>query len=208
MATILEAEKRVDFNRSATKGYRKEGKIPAVLYGKKTESTAVAVDEREFVKTVRKIGRNGIITLNIGDGQPGHQVLVQEMQVDPMRGDVTHIDFYEVDMNQEIEAEVSVVLEGDAPGSRDGGVVTQLLHELTVRSLPNEIPERFTVDISELNIGDTILVKDITGTVSTEIVNDPEEAIVTVVVASSGEPVEESEEGAEPEVIGAESEEE
>ncbi|HHY22301.1 MAG TPA: 50S ribosomal protein L25/general stress protein Ctc, partial [Bacilli bacterium] len=189
-------------------GYRKEGKIPAVLYGKETESTAVAVDEREFLKTVRKVGRNGIIMLTVGEGQPGHQVLVHDMQIDPLKGNVKHIDFFEVDMNQEIEADVAVVLEGDAPGAREGGVVTQLLHEITVRSLPNEIPEGFTVDISNLNIGDTILVKDLAETVSTEIINDPEEALVTVVVASSGEPAEESEEGAEPEVVGAEPEKE
>lgn len=207
MSTILVAEERKNLNKAATKGYRQEGKIPAVLYGKGKESKAVAVNERDFIKTVQQVGRNGIISLTVGDGQAKHEVFVQETQVDPIKGNIIHIDFFEVDMNQEMEASVPVVLEGEAPGARSGGVVTQLLHEITVRSLPNEIPERVAVDISQLNIGDTLLIKDIIETVPAEVVNDEEEALVTVVVASSGESAEQAEGEAEPELVSTDSDE-
>ncbi|MFB5663754.1 50S ribosomal protein L25/general stress protein Ctc [Alteribacillus sp. HJP-4] len=205
MATVLEAKTRSDLRRSETKKLRQSGNIPAVLYGKKTESTPVSVPNVTFIKTIREVGRNGIIELDV-EGQKGkHKVIVHDMQVDPIKDFLIHIDFFEVDLKSEMEADVNVNLVGDAPGEKDGGIVSHLLYTVTVRALPTDIPEEITVDISELNIGDSVQIGDLKSGKDFEFTNEPEETVVTVLPPEQEEdPDAEEEEETEPELVGAE----
>lgn len=208
MASVLKANPREDLKNSVTRSIRNNGHVPAVLYGGKIESQSVSVDGIEFMKLVRSVGRNGLFSLDV-EGKNKHHVMIYDMQMDPIKSEYTHIDFFEVDMTTEIDAQVPVRLTGDAPGEREGGVVSQLMYEIAVKCLPSDIPEEIEVDISKLNIGDTILTADIRSSVSVELTSEDEEPIVAV-QAPANQVEEETEQSggtAEPEVIGGEAKE-
>jgi large subunit ribosomal protein L25 len=208
VSTTLKAEIRDTKKSSVLSKIRNEGGIPAVLYGQKKESKPIFVDSPEFLKVYRSVGKNGVITLKVED--ESHSVMVYDLQKDPLKGAYVHADFYEVDMNQEVDADVSVHLIGESAGSKDGGITQQLLHEISVRALPAEFPESIDINVEALDIGDTIQIKDIKASGNYEILNDPEDVAVSVIAPTQeGAVAEDKEEAAqqgEPEVIGENSE--
>ncbi|MDE5415991.1 50S ribosomal protein L25/general stress protein Ctc [Alkalihalobacterium chitinilyticum] len=199
MAVALQATTRPDLKNSTKRKFREDGQVPGILYGKKIESQPIAVDQINFVKLIRDEGRNSIISLDVNGKK--HEVMVYDMQVDPLKNELVHIDFCAVDMSSEVDTEVKVHLVGEAPGVGEGGMVSHLVHQLSIRALPSEIPSEITVDISNLNIGDSIQVKDIIGQQSVEITNDPEETIVTVLVQPAEQESGQVEEEGEPEAV-------
>ena len=207
MSVALQVQPREDLQKSQTKLLRSKGEVPAVLYGYEVEPVTIAVNEIELLKTIRDEGRNAILTLNI-DGE-SYNVMLHEYQMDPIKGDLIHADFLAVDMSEELEVNVSIVLEGEAIGVKEGGVLQQPLYELLVLAKPNEIPEQITVDVSNLNIGESILVSDIKAAGNYKIVEEETTAIATILVPDevSDEPAEASE-TAEPEVINEKKDEE
>ncbi|MGN7313247.1 50S ribosomal protein L25/general stress protein Ctc [Alkalicoccobacillus gibsonii] len=201
--TVLKAEKRTDMRGSGTRKVRNAGYVPGVLYGNKTESTPVSVESVDFLKTMREVGRNGLFSLEISDGKK-HQVMVQEVQTDPLKDSFVHIDFFEVDMKSEIDVEIPVRVEGEAAGVKEGGVLAQVKHEISVRCLPGDIPEEVVVDVSELGIGDGLTVADVKGSLSVEVTSEDEEAIVTVQPPTiEPDPDEEPEEDVSPDQVEA-----
>jgi large subunit ribosomal protein L25 len=179
MATVLKANPRDDLRGSTTRKIRKQGHVPAILYGNKIESQPVSIESVDLLKTVREVGKNGLFSLDVA-GKKKHQVMIHDIQIDPLKNEYTHIDFFEVDMTSEIDANVPVHLTGEALGEKEGGMVTHLMYEIAVKCLPSDIPEEITVDVSNLNIGDSIQVADIRQAVSVTIKNEDEETIVTV----------------------------
>src|SRR5690625_4312001 len=173
MAIKLKAKKRDDLSRSMTNQLRRDGFIPGVVYGKKEEAQTISVDNIALLKTVRDEGRNAIITLDIENGSPV-EVMLHEYQTDPVKGDVIHVDFYVIDMESEMDVSVVLRLEGEAMGSRDGGILQQPLFELQVRAKPNNIPDEIVVDVSELEIGDSLSVADLPESSEYEYLDDPE----------------------------------
>ncbi|MDJ1112743.1 MULTISPECIES: 50S ribosomal protein L25/general stress protein Ctc [Macrococcus] len=158
---------------------RNEGKIPAVVYGYGASNTSVKVDEPEFVKVIREVGRNGVIELGVG--AKTIKVMVSDYQVDPLKNKVTHIDFLAINMKSELTVDVVINLTGEAQGVKEGGVVQQPLFQLSVTATPDEIPETIEVDVTELNIGDSIMVGDLKSGKAYTINNEDDEAIVSVV---------------------------
>lgn len=209
MAISLKAKKREDFSRATTNQIRREGFIPAVVYGKEKETKTVSVDNIKLLKTVRDEGRNAIISLDIENDQ-AVDVMLHEYQTDPVKGEVIHVDFYVVDMAEEMDVAVALRLEGEAAGAKEGGVLQQPLYELQVRAKPRDIPEEITVDVTELGIGDSISVADLPKSAKYEFLDDAE-TTVAVVLAPDAEVEESGEEvdfSAEPELVGADEEEE
>ncbi|WP_100374384.1 50S ribosomal protein L25/general stress protein Ctc [Bacillus sp. FJAT-45037] len=201
MAITLQANPRTDLTGSATRQIRKDGHVPGILYGNKINSKPVSVDGVEFLKTVREVGKNGLFSLNV-DGKK-HQVMVHDLQVDPLKNEYVHVDFFEVDMKSEIDADVPVRLTGESVGAKEGGVLTHLMYEVSVKSLPADIPEEIELDVSELQIGDSIQISELRNKLSVEINNEDEETIVTVQPPTvAEEPEDEESEDVEPEVIG------
>ncbi|KRG12846.1 50S ribosomal protein L25/general stress protein Ctc [Lederbergia galactosidilytica] len=201
MESVLTANRREHGRRSQLTEIRERGDIPAVLYGYQVENTPIFVNSIEFVKTMREVGRNGVISLDLGGNKVN--VILHEYQQDPLKNEVTHADFLAVDMKQEIEAQVRVELVGEAEGAKQGGVLQQILYELSVTATPKNIPEVFEVDITDQQIGDTLTVGDIKDKYNITINHEDIEAIVTV--QPPREEVEESDDSAtqtEPEVIG------
>lgn len=176
--STLQAKKREGFTRAALTEIRTSGSFPAVIYGKGVESKPVSVEESEFLKTIRESGRNGLISLNV-DGST-HDVILQEYQQDPIKGFIVHADFLAVDRSSEITSQVRVDLEGEAAGSKEGGVIQQPLFELNVTAKVSEFPENVSINVAELAIGDSISVGDIRDKYSFVIENEDEETIVSV----------------------------
>lgn len=206
MAT-LKAVKRDDHRSSVTKQLRKEGLVPGVVYGKKYGNESVAINGVELLKLLREEGRNAIISLEIGEEKPV-EVMLHDHQMDAIRNELLHVDFFAVDMDEEIDVEVPIAIVGDPVGARDGGILQQPVFELVVRAKPNKIPDEITVDVSSLEIGDVITVADLKTTDEYSIFEDEDTKIATVLPPES-EDVEEREVDldAEPELIGAEEEE-
>lgn len=204
MSTMQSKVRETD--KATLKKLRNDGWIPSVVYGYKAENTAIAVKERDLIDTLRETGRNGVIKLDV-DGK-NVNVVLNDYQSDILKGTITHADFLSINMTEELEIAVAVNLAGEAPGEKEGGTVQQPIWELTIRVKPSDIPEQIDIDVSQLQIGETLLVSDIRGKVDFEILNDDEEAVVTISAPRSEEELEALEEtagvneDAEPEVIG------
>ncbi|MFC5603627.1 50S ribosomal protein L25/general stress protein Ctc [Sporosarcina koreensis] len=210
MSTAIQSKTRETKTRSALTALRNEGFIPSVVYGYNTESTPIAVSERELLKTLREVGRNGVIQLEV-DGKQLNVVL-NDFQEDALKGDIRHADFLAIDMSEELEVDVTVHLVGESVGEKEGGVVQQPNREVTIKVKPSDIPESFEVDISELQIGETITVADVRAKSKFEIITDDDYALVLISAPRSEEELEELEADtgaadAEPEVIGEKEEE-
>ena len=185
MAKLASNSRAGKSKQSELKELRQAGKVPAVVYGFETENTSLSVDENEFIKVIREVGRNGVIDLEIADGVT--QVMVNEYQFDALKNQITHIDFIAINMQTEVTVEVQIELTGEAPGQKEGGVLEQPLFEVSVTAKPADIPETIEVDISELNVGDSIHVEDIRSKGNFVIENEDADALV-IVSAPSEEP--------------------
>ncbi|QGH32648.1 50S ribosomal protein L25/general stress protein Ctc [Gracilibacillus salitolerans] len=200
MAATLEAKKRVDLKTSNTKAMRLAGEVPAIIYGYQVEPKTVTVNSLELLKTVRDEGKNAIISLQI-DGE-AVDVMLHEYQTDPLKDELVHADFYAVNMKEEMDVQVPITLDGEAVGTKEGGVLQQPLYELSIRAKPKDIPEHITIDVSDLSVGDSILVSDLKEGRNYDILEDEGTTIVSILVPDE-EPAEDSaeDESAEPEVI-------
>jgi len=177
--STITAKKREDFKRSAITKLRHDGKIPAVVYGKDKPTKHIYCDSLEFTKTIRRSGRNGIIQLQIENDQQ-ESVLLHEVQMNPLNGEVIHADFFAVNMSSEVEVEVIVNLVGEAKGIKEGGVLQQPLFKVNVRCLPADIPEKIDIDISQYGIGDAITVGDIKIDGKYEVLEDHDAVIASI----------------------------
>ena len=161
---------------------RKEGLVPGVLYGS-GEPVAICVAERELRRALTgAAGLHSILDVEIDGKGSTHASILKEYQVDPVRGGVTHVDLHEVRLDRAIQASVSVQLVGgdDAPGVREGGVLSQPLREVTVEALPLEMPEHLELDVSGMEIGGTLRISDLTAPEGATLLDDPEMVVATV----------------------------
>lgn len=179
LAIKLKANKRDNLLTSKTKEIRERGDVPGVVYGKEKDPVTLSVNSIELLKTVRDNGKNAIISLDV-DGGDTLNVMLHEYQIDPLKDELMHADFYAVNMKEDVDVEVAIHTTGEAEGVREGGVLQQPLYELAVRAKPNEIPEEILVDVSELQIGDSIMVGDLKEGRNYEILEDENTTIVSV----------------------------
>lgn len=197
--TVLEAKERKEFRHSFLTKIRADGNVPAIVYGTKMESKPIFFNEADFIKTIREVGRNGVFSVDI-DGKKVDVVLT-EYQADPLKNTVVHADLLSVDKSTQITAEVTVNTVGDSPGVKEGGVLQQALHEITVTGTPGNIPQSIDVDISKLEINDVVTIEDLKGASSYEIEHDAEETILSILPPRVEEEPQEEEVVEEPEVI-------
>lgn len=160
--------------------FRKSGLIPAEFYGHGMKNEHLSVKGDEFRKVYKEAGENTIISLVLnGKKLPS---LIYEVKEHPLRGDVIHIDFYGVRMDEMIKAGIPLEFTGEAPAIKEkGGIVNKTLHEIEVEALPADLPHSFTVDISSLaDIGASIYVKDLAMPKGVKVISDPEQPIVSI----------------------------
>lgn len=179
-ATPLKAEKRTLKGRKV-KTLRREGILPANVYGKKIKSEEVQVDSKEFRKVFEQAGETGIIELTIGSVKK--PVLVHDVQLNSLSDEPIHVDFMQVDLNEKVTATVPVEVEGESPAEKAGiGTVVKLLNEIEVKALPANLPEKFVIDASKLEEVDQVIkIADLDyDRAKVEIEVDPEELVVKV----------------------------
>lgn len=177
----LLAKLRTQLGKEASRKLRKKGLVPAICYGPRTDPVPLTVDPKELMKTIQ-IGENVLIDLMIQDGKKAAQkvVVVRDLQIDPIKDQYIHADLFEVVMDEEISVEVPIVLVGKPEGVKMGGVLEQITREITVECLPADIPQSIDVNVSHLNIGDTIHIGDI-GLEKGKILVDATTTLATVV---------------------------
>ncbi len=201
MSVSLTVEKRPVRPRSLRNQLRHEGKVPAIINGYQVESTPVTVVAADLEKILREHGANTVITMNV-DGKKVN-TLIKQTQADTFTRVLTHVEFLSVNMTEETEVEAEVLLVGEAVGAKSGGVVAQNLYSVVVSATPDKLPERVEVDITNLEIGDSLTVADLPKVDDYTIVTDGEEQIVAIMEPQAEEPAEdEAGEVAQPEVIG------
>ncbi len=189
---------------------RKEGIVPAVVYKKGDEALSIKVDRKEMVKALHtEAGENVIIKLTVEGAKKDKErtVILKDIQSDPVKDRLIHIDFQEISLTETLEVKVPVVSKGEAIGvKQEEGVLEQVLWEIDLECLPTNIPEKIEVDVANLKIGDSVHVKDFVLPEGVKILGDPEGTVFHVEHAKKMEepsPEEAAGEGAqEPEVIG------
>lgn len=175
----LKTEKRDAFGRGLAV-FRAKGHLPAVLYGPKDPSRSFFVDFGDFKRVWKKAGETGVIELDF-EGKK-KQVLIYDVDVDPLKGEPRHVDFYAVDMAKKTTVSVPLVFEGEAPAVKVlGGVLVKVIHELEVEALPADLPSELKVDISKLaTFEDRVEVSDIKVPQGAEILTEPDEVVALV----------------------------
>ncbi|SJZ74303.1 50S ribosomal protein L25 [Selenihalanaerobacter shriftii] len=203
----LNAEVRSETGQSAARRLRNKGLVPGVVYGRSQETVSLKLDAKELAQAQ---GNNAIIDLSLEDDVK--KVMVKELQKDVITGEFLHVDFHQIALDEEITVEVPVTLEGTSAGQREGGVLQQALRKVEVECLPTDIPQDIKVDISHLEVGESLHAAALKTGEGVELITNGDEVVVTIVVPTelSEEDLEEetTEVVAEPEVIGEEPDEE
>ena len=191
----LEAEKRTLVGKKVSK-LRREGKIPAVIYGRDYEATPITLDLRNTTNTLSKVSSSTLLTVVL-DGKE-QSTLVREIQKDFIRNEILHIDFLAVSSKEKLRTAVSIILTGEAPVLEDfDALMVNGIENIEVECYPQDLPESIEVDISGLKeLGDAIYVKDIAAPANVDFLTDGEELVI-IATAQKEEVVEEEEELAE-----------
>lgn len=204
---VIQANRRELIGKQV-KALRRDGKLPAIMYGKQVDTMPIVLELKESSKTLSGLSPSALIQIQL-DGEE-YYALVREKQRDILLGTLTHVDFQAVSLTETVRAEVAIDLVGDSPAVREiGGLLVTNVEQLDVEALPRDLPERIEVDVSNLEtIGDAIYVRDLSLPESVTVFAEPDDVIVVVTLpAEEPEPEEEVEveeellEGLEPEVI-------
>ena len=177
----LSASRRETLGKGGARKARSAGQIPGVLYGHGEDPIAVAVSAREFdVALGKHKGGNPIVNLAVASSGE-FTALIRDVQYDPLSRAILHLDFQHISLTEQIEVKVAVKLTGLAIGVKDGGgILETILRELDVRCLPTQIPASIEVDVTALNVGDSVHVRDLV-VPNVTVLNDPDTTIATVV---------------------------
>jgi large subunit ribosomal protein L25 len=216
----LQAKEREERGKNAARRLRASGMVPAVLYGDGSGAggtTALAVPDRVVDYTLQHLGDNALYDIDLGSG--GSTARIVDVQRDPVSGRLIHVDFAPVNMRERIEITVPVHLVGESPGTEEGGVLQQVAYEVQIETLPGDIPQELTLDVSSLGMNENLTLADLALPDGITLISDPEEVAATVTAPTEiteedleaagvveeepeeGEPVEgeeEPEEGEEP----------
>ena len=197
---------RNTFKKGPAGRLRKEGKIPCVIYGH-NKPVHISIGAKEFDTKFHIISENILITIIVEDKE--YEVLVKDFQENMILGQITHIDFFEVERGKALKTRIPVILTGTSIGVKEGGLLEHRLHEIDIECLPKDIPEKIEIDITELLLGESIHVSDLTVPEEVKILNFMEQSVVSVTtVKAEEEPEVEEEELEEGEEAAEEGEEE
>ena len=202
---VLAAEAREGVGKGPARQARRDGRIPAVIYGPESEPKAIAVDQRAMKAVIRAAaGSSTLMDLDV-DGKK-NKVIMREVQRDPVTSEIIHIDFHAVSMTKPINVAIPIQVTGTAIGvKRDGGILQTNMREIEISCLPDKIPEHIEVDVTELAIGDSIHVENLTLPSDVNVISDASRTVLVIgapTVVKTDEPAAEEgeaegEEGAE-----------
>ncbi len=197
----LAAAPRAGNGKGEARALRRLGRVPAIAYGSDLDPTPISVDSLELYHALHTdAGANAVLRLDVAGDT--HLALAREIQRHPVRREVLHVDFVTVSRNVKVAVEVPINLEGteEAPGTSEGGVISQELYALPVEVLPLEVPDAITLDVSAMNVNDTLRVSDLTVPSGVDVTVDPETTVATCVAPTLDLP----EEGATEEALEGE----
>jgi large subunit ribosomal protein L25 len=201
----LEVEDRTERGTRATRRLRREGFVPGVVYGGTGQENATSF--KVNARSLRQVLVDGSALIDLQVDGKTLPVIVKDRQLDPVRDEIIHIDLLEVRLDEKIQTQVGVHLEGieEAPGIKEGGVLEHVTHQLNIEALPTAIPDSIVIDVSGMEIAATMHLSEVTAPEGVEFLDDPEETIIaTVVVPTEVEEPEEIEE--ETELVGEDGE--
>jgi large subunit ribosomal protein L25 len=200
MAEItINAESRKDYGKNASRRLRAKGQVPAVVYGGKGDNISLAVDPKALLKVLRsEAGRNSILKLEIA-GQGATNAILKEWQVDPIKENFLHVDFFRIAMDVAIRVTVPIHVKGEARGVKtEGGILELVLRQIQVECLPGDIPERIEIDVADLGLNQSLRVTDLPVTAKVKVLESADQVVVHIVSVK--------EEAASPTAAAAESE--
>ena len=208
----LEVQEREQSGTRVSRRLRKDGIIPGVLYGRGNKPHPICVPERELRRVLTgDHGLHAILDVVLAGQRSTHASILKDYQVDPIRGKIEHFDLQEVRLDQPIQSAVVIELIGESVGTKAGGVLSQVNREVRVEALPMEMPDRLELDISAMEIGDTLRLSDLPAREGVTFLDDPETVLANVTVPTRVEEPEpeevegeEGEEGVEGEVAEGE----
>ncbi|RKU21425.1 50S ribosomal protein L25 [Candidatus Poribacteria bacterium] len=176
----LEVQQRNAFGKQSARDLRKEGGVPAVLYGRAQDTLAIQLDARTFRQFLRTYGENVIINMEVSAGNT-ETVIIKEIQRHPVdKQRLIHADFIRISLDEPVTSAVPVVLVGNPPGVQEGGVLEFPLRQVTLHCLPMQMPNEITIDVGHLDIGDAVHVSELTLDEEIDILDEPERIIATV----------------------------
>ncbi|HEK85503.1 MAG TPA: 50S ribosomal protein L25 [Candidatus Aminicenantes bacterium] len=207
MTLVIKAEKRTELGKNASGRLRRQGFIPAILYGEKVESIPLILKKKDLIGILKsETGENTIFRV-VFDSEE-RDVMIKEVQINPINDELLHADLIQISMDKPVRVSVPVELTGEAIGVKtEGGIVDFLLRELSIECLPRDIPEAIKVDISNLHIHQSFKVQNLEVPAGIKILHDPGAAIVVIssvaeeAAPAPAEEVVEAAEVKEPEVI-------
>ncbi len=204
MTTVaLAAQSRTETGKGVARSLRRQALIPAVFYGPEVDPVPLVLQSRDLEKLITTgAGENILIDLNIEDGKStqSHRAMIKDIQVDPVRQNILHVDLYAISMDKNISVEVPITLTGTAVGvSDEGGILQQVSRTLEISCLPDRIPEAFELEVTALAIGDSLHVSDLEIPEGVEVLAEDELTIASVVPPTKVEEI-------EPEVLEEEEE--
>lgn len=195
----LKAQKRERLGTSASKQARNDNKVPATIFGSDMEAQSVLIDRKEFDELLRELGRNAVFNIDL-DGEET-QVLIKNIDLSALKPEIYNVELNALTKGQKVTVPVTIVLEGLEDVKE--GVVTQTLNEVEVETDPLDIPTEITLNVSDLVIGDTVVVSDLKVSENVTVLAEAEETVVVVAAPRvEEEPTDGDAEVAEPEVIG------
>jgi large subunit ribosomal protein L25 len=179
---VVSAEGRTERGKNAARRLRAKGLIPAVVYGGKNDAVAVAVDPKTLQKVLRsETGRNTILKLEIS-GEGKTSAILKQWQVDPVRENFLHADFFRIAMDVALRVRVPVAVKGEARGVKtDGGILELIMRTIEVECLPGDIPERIEIDVADLGIHDALRISSLQTNAKVKIMEDADQVVVHVI---------------------------
>lgn len=175
----LDLEIRTARKKGGARKLRQMGKIPGIVYGAGEENVLVQVDRKVMEKLAREL-HGEVVVLDLNIGGKVRKGFIKDVQFHPVTGDILHVDFQIVHAGEEVEVTVPVVIVGEAPGVKAGGVLEHLLHEVDIRAPADRIPPHIEVDVSRMEIGDVLHVRDIPVPEGVTLLEDPDEPVVVI----------------------------
>lgn len=174
----LDIKEREGTGKEVAKKMRRNGYIPAVLYGHRGNKNLL-IKAVDFLSLFEEIGEHSIVTLNI-DNKENAEVIVKDYQLHPVKKNIVHIDFFEIEKGKLLKTEVPIMIEGTSKGVKKGGVLETLLREIEIECLPKDIPDNIVVNIEDMDINDSLHVKELKIDDKITILANPEQVVITI----------------------------
>lgn len=174
---LTAVERKDDFGSAGSRRLLRSGRIPAVIYGK-NEHMHISLDAHEFTYKMRHFSETALLKIKVG--KKDHECLMKTYQEDLVRGVIKHVDFYEVTRGQVLRTMVSITLVGNPVGTREGGVLEQVLYETEIESLPKDLPETLHVDVSHLEVNHSLSLEDVPMPSGVKLIDDATKTVATV----------------------------